>query len=217
MLQAIRRVKGAKQKGTRAGNWLTRDQALSLLRTPNPDTLIGPRDQAILAVLVGCGLRRQELVDLTYSHMQGREGHWVFIDLVGKGGRIRTIKLPPWCKRSVDHWTATSARDIGPDDKIFVSIAKGGQIRRNSMTSQAIYYIVENYCQQAGLPSITPHDLRRTFAKLARNGGAQLEQLQLTLGHASVQTTERYVGATLDLDDNAVDYTGLRTPKPDDY
>lgn len=217
VLSAIRRVKGAKQRGTRSGNWLTREQAMSLMQAPNPNNKRGARDQAILAVLVGCGLRRQELVNLTYNHMQGRDGHWIFVDLIGKGGRMRTVKVPPWCKRSIDHWTTISGRDPQVDDRIFVSIKKGGKLMGNKMTAQAIYYIVEEYSKIAGVPSITPHDLRRTFAKLARRGGAQLEQLQLTLGHASVQTTERYVGATLDLDDNAVDYTGLKVPKPDEY
>ena len=58
----IRRVKGAKRLGTRIGNWLTADQCRSLLRAPCPDTLRGKRDRAILAVLIGCGLRRAELV-----------------------------------------------------------------------------------------------------------------------------------------------------------
>ena len=217
MLQAIKRVKGAKQKGTRAGNWLTREQALALLQAPNPNTRKGARDQGIMAMLLGCGLRRNELVSLTYEHVQSRDGHWVLVDLVGKGGRVRTVKIPPWTKRSVDHWTEMSGRNPAPDDNIFVSIRKGDKVVGNSMTAQAIYYITIDYCKLAGLPVLAPHDLRRTFAKLARNGGAQLEQLQLTLGHASVQTTEKYVGATLDLDDNAVDYTGLRTPRPDDH
>jgi integrase len=216
MLAAIKRVKGAKQKGQRAGNWLTRDQTMRLLQAPDLSTRKGARDQAILAVLTGCGLRRQELVSLTYNHMQSRDGHWIFVDLVGKGGRVRTVKIPPWCKRSIEYWTEMSGRNPGPEDRIFVSIKKGDKVAGKSMTAQAIYYLVEEYCTKAGVPPVTPHDLRRTFAKLARRGGAQLEQLQLTLGHASVQTTERYVGATLDLDDNAVDYTGLRTPRPDD-
>jgi site-specific recombinase XerD len=63
----IRRVKGAKRLGTRIGNWLTADQCRSLLRSPSPDTLRGKRDRAILSVLIGCGLRRAELVGLQPS------------------------------------------------------------------------------------------------------------------------------------------------------
>jgi integrase len=209
-LAAIKRVKGAKMRGQRYGNWLTRDQAQALLNAPDPTTLKGARDQAILALLLGCGLRRNELVGLVYNHLQAREGHWALVDLRGKGGRVRTVKVPPWAKRAIDNWTEMSGREVGPEDRIFVSVDKVGRVRRDGMTAQAIYYLVRDYCREADIPELSPHDLRRTFAKLARKGGAQLEQLQLTLGHASATTTERYVGATLDLDDNAVDYTGLR-------
>ena len=55
------------------------------------------------------------------------------------------------------------------------------------------------YAEAAGVPGIAPHDLRRTCAKLCRAGGGELEQIQLLLGHASVQTTERYLGTKQDL------------------
>ena len=77
----IRRVKGAKRLGIRSGNWLTADQCRSLLRAPSPDSLSGKRDRAILAVLIGCGLRRAELVGLRVSDLQVREEHWVVADL----------------------------------------------------------------------------------------------------------------------------------------
>src|ERR1700729_1866262 len=73
----IRRVKGAKRLGVRIGNWLTADQCRSLLRAPWPDSLGGKRDRAIWAVLIGCGLRRAELVGLRVSDLQIREEHWV--------------------------------------------------------------------------------------------------------------------------------------------
>jgi site-specific recombinase XerD len=60
----IRRVKGVKQLGVRLGNWLTGEQSRSLIEAPTPETLRGKRDRAILAVLLGCGLRRSELVHL---------------------------------------------------------------------------------------------------------------------------------------------------------
>ena len=69
----IRRVKGAKKLGMRLGNWLTLTEARSLWQLPNPHTLKGKRDRAILAVLLGCGLRRSELIDLTFNHIQRRD------------------------------------------------------------------------------------------------------------------------------------------------
>lgn len=60
----IRRVKGAKRLGVRVGNWLTVEQYRTLLSVPQPDDLRGKRDRAVLALLIGCGLRRAELVSL---------------------------------------------------------------------------------------------------------------------------------------------------------
>jgi len=82
----IARVKGVPVRGARLGNWLTRDQAEKLLLAP-PNTLMGLRDRAILGLLIGCGLRRDELVNLTFEHLQQREGRWVIVDIVGKGRR----------------------------------------------------------------------------------------------------------------------------------
>src|SRR5882757_2100204 len=80
----IRRVKGSKRLGVRLGNWLTAEQARSLWQLPNAGTVKSKRDRAILAVLLGCGLRRRELSDLTLDHLQRREEHWAIMDLVGK-------------------------------------------------------------------------------------------------------------------------------------
>jgi site-specific recombinase XerC len=87
--QGIVSLKGVRQSGARAGNWLTREQARDLLAQPDIDTPEGKRDRAILAVLLGCALRRSELASLDSRHIQQRDGRWVFVDLVGKGKRIR--------------------------------------------------------------------------------------------------------------------------------
>jgi site-specific recombinase XerD len=81
---SIRRVKGPKKLGVRLGNWLTAQQGRDLLCVPLGSSVRGKRDYAMLALLLGCGLRRSELVQLTMEHLQQREGHWAIIDLVGK-------------------------------------------------------------------------------------------------------------------------------------
>jgi len=105
----IRRVKGAKKLGCRLGNWLTAEEARTLWQLPDPATLKGKRDRAILALLLGCGLRRRELTELTVDHFQRREDHWAIVDLIGKGGHVRTIPVPSWVKRTVDDWLAASS------------------------------------------------------------------------------------------------------------
>ena len=77
------------------------------------------------------------------------------------------------------------------------------------MSADAIADVVATYAGPLGW-DLAPHDLRRTFAKLARGGHAPLEQIQLALGHQSIQTTQRYLGSELDLADAACDRLGIR-------
>ena len=104
----IRRVKGAKRLGVRLGNWLTPEEARSLWQLPDTSPLKGKRDRAILAILLGCGLRRRELADLRLDHFQRRDDHWAIIDLIGKAGHIRTVPVPDWVKNTVDEWVTAS-------------------------------------------------------------------------------------------------------------
>ncbi len=90
----IRRVKGVKKLGIRLGNWLTAEQGNALWQAPDRQRLKGKRDRALLALLLACGLRRHEAVALTVDHLQQREEHWAIVDLVGKGGHIRTVPVP---------------------------------------------------------------------------------------------------------------------------
>jgi len=90
----IRRVKGVKTLGTRLGNWLSMNEARALWQCPDPETLKGKRDRAIIAVLLGCGLRRRELADLSFHHRQRREDRWAIVDRVGKGGHSSNNPRP---------------------------------------------------------------------------------------------------------------------------
>ena len=120
----IRRVKGVKQLGVRFGNWLSTDEARRLWQSPDGETLKGKRDRAILAVLLGCGLRRRELADLHFGHLQKREAHWAIIDLIGKGGHIRTVPVPDWVKAAIDDWAAAADICTG---KVFRCVCRAGK------------------------------------------------------------------------------------------
>lgn len=80
-------MKGVKQLGSHLGNWLSTDQAKLLLKQADGEDLRSIRDLAMMAVLLGCGLRRAELSALKVEGMQNRQGHWAIVDLVGKGGQ----------------------------------------------------------------------------------------------------------------------------------
>jgi integrase len=88
----IRRVKGARRIGVRLGNWLTAEQSRRLLAGADRESLGGKRNYAMLAMLIGCGLRRGELLTLRVDSIQLREEHWVIADLLGKAGHIRTVQ-----------------------------------------------------------------------------------------------------------------------------
>src|SRR6478672_7462679 len=196
LANGITRVKGVKSKGVRLGNWLTVRQAQTLLNTPDVSTTKGLRDRAILAVLLGCGLRRSEVAALTVGHVQQRDGRWCIVDLVGKHGRVRTIPMPPWVKVATDAWT-TAAGVV--DGSVFRPVNRAGRPQCVGLSEKVVWQLLQGYAKAAGVPGIAPHDLRRSCAKMCRASGGELEQIQLLLGHASVQTTERYLGTKQDL------------------
>jgi site-specific recombinase XerD len=196
LAQGISRVKSVKSTGIRVGNWLSQRQAQALLSAPDITTVAGLRDRAILAVLLGCGLRRSEVAALTFAHVQQRDGRWCIVDLVGKHGRVRTAPMPAWVKVAIDAWTCASGVALG---QMFRPVNRGGCITGERLGEKVVWQMLRRYAAEVGVPGIAPHDLRRTCAKLCRAAGGELEQIQLLLGHASVQTTERYLGTRQDL------------------
>jgi site-specific recombinase XerD len=189
----IRRVKGAKKLGMRLGNWLTVEEARSLWQLPNIYSVKGKRDRAILAVLLGCGLRRKELVDLTFDHLQRREDHWAIVDLVGKGGHIRTVPMPDWVKQTIDDWLNAAQITQG---LVFRCVCRRGRVWGTKITEKVVWHVVKEYAARLGVSKLAPHDLRRSCARFCHNAGGELEQIQFLLGHVSVQTTEKYLGCT---------------------
>ena len=150
----------------------------------------------MLAILVGCGLRRAELANLPFEKIQIRQGHWVIVDLVGKGGHVRTIPIPQWAKEKLDRWTSAATISSG---RVFRAIRKNGRVWGDRINVNVVWHVVNRYCHRIGLEHVAPHDLRRTCAKLCHSNGGELEQIQFLLGHVSVQTTERYLGCKQNL------------------
>ena len=188
---SIRRVKGAKMLGSRIGNWLTANEARTLWQIPNPTSLKGKRDRALLATLLGCGLRRRELAELDFGHLQRRDEHWAIVDLIGKGGHIRTIPVPDWVKQVTDEWSSAAGISSG---RIFRCVCKAGKAWGDGLTEKAVWHVVKQHAAKLGIAKLAPHDLRRSCARLCHIAGGELEQIQFLLGHVSVQTTEKYLG-----------------------
>jgi site-specific recombinase XerD len=196
LASGIARIKGVRSQGVRVGNWLSLQQAQALLNAPDVGTKKGLRDRAMFATLLGCGLRRSELASLTMRHVQQRDSRWCIVDLVGKHNRVRTIPMPAWTKQAIDAWTTSAGVSEG---HLFRPVNRGDQVFGTRLSEKVVWQMLKTYVSGAGLPDIAPHDLRRTTAKLCRAAGGELEQIQLLLGHSSVQTTERYLGTKQDL------------------
>jgi integrase len=146
LVAGIRRVSGVKQLGYRVGNWLSIDQSSALISNTPVETLRGKRDSAILALLLGCGLRRSELTGLEVEQIQQRDQHWVIVDLVGKGGRIRTVPILTWAKARVDRWLEAAKITGG---KVFRPVRKNGDVWGRRLTQNVIWYTVKS-CAPCG-------------------------------------------------------------------
>ena len=202
----IRRVKGPKNLGVRLGNWLTADQSRALWQAPDPNTLNGKRDRALLGILLGCGLRRKEAAELDIAHLQRREDHWAIVDLVGKGRHIRTVPVPDWVKRAIDSWLESGGLSEG---RVFRCVCCAGKTWGTGVAERAVCHVVTDCAKRAGIENLAPHDLRRTCARLCRDAGGELDQIQFLLGHASVQTTEKYLGCKQRLQNAVNDQIGI--------
>ena len=238
--ESAKRVKNFKQRGQRQGHWLSLAELTQLLGTPNTGTLRGCRDRMALALLGGAGLRRNEMSAITFEHIHQREGRWVIMDLKGKGKKKRTIPIAGWVHESIAQWQRQSGlnkgrlfRRVGCPSKRGGPNKSQGQILRarlakcgedeelvlgpyptDNAAEQENYRIVKRYAGQIQV-ELAPHDLRRTYAKLSRKAGAQLEQIQLTLGHESLSTTERYLGSELDFGQSPSDLIDIQVrPRP---
>jgi integrase len=165
----IRRVKGVKRIGVRLGNWLTAEQSRALLRAPDAQRLKGRRDRAMLALMLGCGLRRGEVADLRIDHLQQREEHWVIADLVGKAAHIRTVPVPDWVKSAIDEWAVAAQIKEG---RLFRCVSRKESVWGTGITEKVIWHVVKAAAATAGIAKLSPHDCRRyAECRIMPNGG----------------------------------------------
>ena len=193
------------------GNWLTAEQSKRLLASEDRRSLRGKRNYAILAMLIGCGLRRGELLALRVDSIQSREEHWVIADLLGKAGHIRTVPVPSWVNAAINEWQEASCITEGA---LFRSINKTGRVWGTGMTPKVLWEVVQSAAKRAGIEKLAPHDLRRSCARLCHLAGGELDQIQFLLGHVSIQTTERYLGCKQKLRFAVNDRMGIEPDVP---
>jgi site-specific recombinase XerD len=200
-------VRGIRKKTILSeGQSLDVQEAESLLNAPNPDTKKGKRDRALLAILLGCGLKRNEIVQSKVEDIRRMGGRWVLSQVVGGHGRVRTVPLPSWVKRALDRWLKASKIRSGV---IFRALNRDGTLRDRGLSAPMVLVTVAKYGKHIGV-RIAPRDLRLTCARLCRESGADLEQIQLLLGHANIQATGACLAVAQDLTKAPNDALGMR-------
>ena len=195
----------------RLGQWLTPEQVRCLFLETDAFAHPLKRQQvrSLLVLLVGCALRRKEASQATWGSFQQVGEHWALVDVLGKGSKRRTVPVSPQFARILQDWRGMVEEDTGTAvsarSKILLAVDRYGNLAgkrrtRNGGTSDgglsggAIRNQVEYLGKLCGIKKLSPHDLRRTWAKTAYMAGHDLKQISLIMGHSSISTTELYLG-----------------------
>ena len=200
----IEQVPQVERRGTRLGTWLTLEE-LKLLLTSIPPTTPnrGTRDRAAMWLLGACGLRREEAAGLKRGQLQVRDGRAVLVDVIGKGNKTRSIPIHSLAAAAAQSW-CDLAGITDPDAWLLPTMHNPDVITTRRADGARIYDACRRYAKALG-QEFRPHDLRRTFALLAEEGGAPLREISDALGHASVTTTEIYLRAPRGMKNAATD------------
>ncbi len=151
----------------------------------------GVRDAALLAALYTGGLRRSELAALALDDYTPAPP--TLRVLRGKNDKQRVVPIPASAAAALDRWITVRGQEPGA---LFVPIDQAGRIADvgggTGMSAHAIYKMLTKRAKQAGVPPLTPHDMRRTFVGDLLTAGNDISAVQRMAGHASVTTTQRY-------------------------
>ncbi len=201
----IREVHSVKSSGSHCGRWLTIEEMRALLEAVGTSTPKGRRDYCIIGILMGCGLRRSELVNLNIGHLQRRGQRVALVDFIGKGNKTRTVIMPQRIMPIVEQWVRDNGGDA--DTPLIRSFARDGSMN-GRMDESSVYWLLKKYSEPLGY-DIGVHDLRRSHGRAALKGGADINDIRVQLGHSSLSTTSKYLGTHLDWDNPVADKVGL--------
>lgn len=204
---ALKRVRGRHHDREAGREVVIGERQALLVSCTREGTPQGVRDAALLTVLYAGGLRRAEAAALRIEDV---DVHQCALRVQGKGNKVREVFLSPRAMTFVQQWLACRAellRGEGPREAasvgpLFLPLPKRvlttcpgwrlSQAGIRAMTPQAIYAIVRRRATEAGVASLSPHDLRRTFIGDLLDAGADIAVAAALAGHASVTTTARY-------------------------
>jgi len=216
---SLTRVKNPRaEDGQRPGTWLNAEQVRSLLKcakTASNTPAAGRRNFAMLCLLSLCGLRRDEITKLKWSEVL-RRGDFPVLVVHGKGSKRREVKLPDRAFNALLAWREDCPEAANSSTLIFSRITKTGRVSTLSISTKTVRNVVTQAAYATDIPNVAPHDLRRSFARGAYEAGASFELIRQGLGHSNLATTEKYVNATLELENAAADIWSKAVGDDDD-
>ena len=206
-LEAMEDAVQVKQhKGTKAHTWLSPAQVKQVTLLCGDD-LEGRRDWIILGLLLGAGLRRDELAGLTFEALKqqpAKDGKIRdVLQVRGKGAKDRVIPISKLLAERLRSWQAETG-----GGNVAHSLGRSKALG-DSLSAVGIFQLVRRYGAMIGIDGLGPHDLRRTYAQIGYESGVPITQISKLLGHASVSTTQRYPNLDLDLETTASDFIPL--------
>jgi integrase/recombinase XerD len=169
----------------------SRTEVDTLLDTPNANTLLGRRNQAMLELLYATGLRVSELVHLEVKQLNLEAG---FVRARGKGGRERVVPLGSRAKTTLQTYlTSTRPLLLKSRSSSYLFLTRSAK----PLTRQAFWVLLKQYARQSPESGkVYPHALRHAFATHLLDGGADLRAVQTMLGHVDIATTQIYTHVT---------------------
>jgi len=207
-LEAVQEaIKVRSVNGSKFHLWLNQSEVRHLMASCGDD-LVGKRDWVVLGLLVGAGLRREELVSLRFSDLKiqtinGNGDKRPVLEIKGKGSKGRVIPIKPVLAERIEEW-----RQIAGDGLVVRSLGRK-KVLGDSISAIGVFKIVRKHGKAIGKPELAPHDLRRTFAQLGYEAGITITQISVLLGHDSVATTEKYLDLHLDFENTVSDFIPL--------
>lgn len=159
---------------------------VTALFTACDGSLAGRRNAALLAVLLGCGLRRAELIALDLDDYDAGAGSLV---VRGKGNKERIVYLPDAATPHLRAWLALRGDQSGP---LFLPVNKADRLQERRLSGSAVWDILSRLAARAGVAEFAPHDLRRSFISALLSADVDLHTVSQMAGHAGVAVTARY-------------------------
>jgi integrase len=196
-------VKTSNGKGTKAHTWLSQAEVNRLLAACQ-NGIVGQRDRLAVGLLLAAGLRREEAASLRFEDVRLQpvgDRIRTVLAIRGKGSKDRVVPISDDLADAIDGW----AKVVGGEGYVLRSL---GMNRKpgESISGQGVFDIVAKRGKMIGKPDLQPHDLRRSFAQLGYEAGIPITQISRLLGHASIQTTQRYLNLDLHLELTVSDF-----------